>query len=150
MRSDEKKVFLVAGEASADLHAAALLAQLKQLHPNLSCFGVGGPALAAQGMDIRADSGSLSVMGFTEWFDRAGEVIGTYRRIVRSVREERPDCAILLDLPDFNLRLARELKKIGVPVVYYISPQVWAWRRYRVHQIRKRVDRMLVVFPFEK
>ena len=141
---------MIAGEASADSHAAALVREMKSREGNLDVFGVGGSELAAEGMDIWVNSEALNVVGTTDFLDRAFEIIGTYRRLLRRVQEHRPDCAVLLDLPDFNLRMAKKLKAMGVPVVYYISPQVWAWRKYRVKTIRKYVDRMLVLFPFEK
>lgn len=146
----KRRLLIVAGEASADLHAAALLSELKRMEPSLTCYGVGGDALAAEGMEITVDARALNVVGISDWFDRAGEVVGSYRKLMATIRERKPDCALLLDLPDFNLMLAKKLKKMGVPVVYYISPQVWAWRKYRVRKIQKNVARMLVVFPFEK
>ena len=144
------KLFLVAGEASADIHAAALLRELLIQDPSLHCYGVGGEALAREGMELVVDARSLNVVGISDWFDKVGEVVGSYRKLCRLIKERRPDCAVLLDLPDFNLRMAKKLKALGVPVVYYISPQVWAWRKYRLKTIQKYVDRMLVVFPFEK
>lgn len=142
------KIFLVAGEASADMHAAAMLRELKAFLA-VSCFGIGGVALRAEGMDIVVDSSRLNAVA-ADWTGRIGEIWASYRAILRTIREEKPDVAVLLDLPDFNLLLARKLKKLGVPVVYYISPQVWAWRRYRIKTIRRCVDKMLVLFPFEK
>ncbi len=149
MRS-EPRVLIVAGEASGDLHAASLLKELRQKIPSLQAFGVGGSGLRLQGMDVVVDCAQVNVIGAWDWIDKVREVFRSYFTLKRTVRERRPDLAILLDLPDFNLRLARFLKKQKVPVIYYISPQVWAWRRYRVRIIRDRVSRMLVVFPFEK
>ena len=143
-------VFVVAGEASADSHGAALLRELKRVYPDLKAAGVGGDRLRAEGMELVLDARVLNVVGVFDWLDRWREVIGSYRHVCREVERRRPDCAILLDLPDFNLALAKRLKKLGIPVVYYISPQVWAWRKYRIRKIRRLVDRMLVVFPFEK
>jgi lipid-A-disaccharide synthase len=143
-------VFLVAGEASADLHGASLLRELKRLHPELHCFGVGGKNLMAEGMEVVVPSEALSVVGVADWFGKAGTVWGAYREISRQLKARRPDVAILLDLPDFNLLMAGKLKKMAVPVCYYISPQVWAWRSYRIRKIKERVDEMMVLFPFEK
>jgi lipid-A-disaccharide synthase len=143
-------IFVVAGEASADVHAAALIRELKAAHPGLHFFGVGSRECAGAGMEIAFDAAGLSVVGVSDWLDKASEVVSVYRRLSRLIRTRRPDAAILLDLPDFNLRMARKLHKQGVPILYYISPQVWAWRTYRVHALRKYVERMLVVFPFEK
>lgn len=141
---------MVAGEASADMHAAALLRELKKKKPDLDVVGVGGSALMSAGMELLLNSEKLNVVGISDWWDRLGEVLGGYKKVVDYLKAHKPDYAILLDLPDFNLRLAKKLKKLGVPVVYYISPQVWAWRKYRIHQIKRDVDLMLVVFPFEK
>ncbi len=143
-------LFIVAGEASADHHAAALLKQFKRLHPETHAFGVGGELLKKEGMEIIVSSGALSVVGGADWFDRAGEIWQSYKKTVNAIETRKPKLAILLDLPDFNLRLVKRLKRQGVPVVYYISPQVWAWRKYRIQKIKKFVDKMLVVFPFEK
>jgi lipid-A-disaccharide synthase len=145
-----KRLFMVAGEASADMHAATLLTELKKHYPNLNCIGVGGPALRRVGMDVLLGSEKLNVVGISDWWDRFAEVLGGYRKVIRYLEKNPPDLAVLLDLPDFNLRVAKKLKKLGVPVVYYISPQVWAWRKYRIHQIKRDVNLMLVVFPFEK
>jgi lipid-A-disaccharide synthase len=144
------EVFIVAGEASADLHAAALVRELKALDPNLFFFGVGGNALKSEGMEVNVAADQLNIVGVTEFLGRAKEVWSLFRSLVRLVKKRRPACAILLDLPDFNLRMAAKLKAMQIPVVYYISPQVWAWRTYRVHRIKKLVDQMLVLFPFEK
>ncbi len=144
------KVLLVAGEASADSHAARLVDALKESEPDIEFFGVGGAELAGRGMDIVVRSESLNAVGLTDWLDRVGEILASFRKIEGLIESRRPDCAILLDLPDFNLKLAGKLKAAGIPVYYYISPQVWAWRRYRIRKIRKYVDKMLVVFPFEE
>lgn len=143
------KIFMVAGEASSDLHASALVRELKKEIPDTTFYGVGGKNLLAEGMDVLVPSETLNVVAIDFW-NRAKEVFSAYRKLSRVIIERRPDCAVLLDLPDFNMKLARKLKKLGVPVVYYISPQVWAWRQYRIKAIRKYVDRMLVLFPFEK
>lgn len=144
------KIFLVAGEASADLAAASLVRELKKLLPKATFFGVGGRKLAEQGLEVVVPAESLNVVGLWEWWDRAKDVLVSYRKILKVIEQERPDIAVLIDLPDFNLRLARKLKKLGVPVVYYVSPQLWAWRKNRIKLIKELVDEMLVVFPFEK
>jgi lipid-A-disaccharide synthase len=144
------RVLMVAGEASADSHAARLLHSLRESHADLEVYGVGGASLAALGMDIVVRSESLNAVGLTDWMDRLSEVLGSFRKVAGLIETRRPDYAILLDLPDFNLRLAKKLKAAGIPVVYYISPQVWAWRRYRMRTIRRVVDKMLLVFPFEE
>jgi lipid-A-disaccharide synthase len=149
MRPRSQELLVVAGEASGDLHGARLVAELRRLVPDLSVFGLGGDELRAAGLDPVAHSAEISVVGITEVLrilKRAREV---FAALLAEVDRRRPAAAVLVDFPDFNLRLARELKKRGVPVIYYISPQVWAWRRRRVHTIAKLVDRMLVLFPFE-
>jgi lipid-A-disaccharide synthase len=149
-RTGPLELLLVAGEASADLHAAALLRELKIICPYVHCYGVGGPDLAASGMEIMVPAENLGVVGVSDWFNKAGKVIQAYFDLRRSIRTRRPDAAVLIDLPDFNLLIARHLKAQGVPVFYYIPPQVWAWRGYRVKKIRRYFDQVLVLFPFEK
>lgn len=141
---------MVAGEASADMHAAALLREIRKLLPETECFGVGGPSLRKSGMETILESETLNVVGISDWIDKVGEVFGGYRKVVKSLKSNPPDYAVLIDLPDFNLRIAKHLKRLNVPVIYYISPQVWAWRKYRIKQIKRDIDLMLVVFPFEK
>ncbi|MEZ4750743.1 MAG: lipid-A-disaccharide synthase [Bdellovibrionota bacterium] len=145
-----KTLFLVAGEASADSHAATIVRQLKQQFPDLRVLGIGGPALRAEGMDCIVDSNQVDVMGITEVFSRFSELRSSYERLKKTIRDENLDAALLIDLPDLNLMIARHLKAAGVPVAYFVSPQVWVWRRYRIHKIKKRIDRMLVLFPFEQ
>ncbi|NBX81606.1 lipid-A-disaccharide synthase [bacterium] len=144
------KVLIIAGEASSDNAAAGLLRELKSLIPDGHFYGVGGKKLAAEGLEQLLSAESLNVVGITDWWDKAKDVLVSYRKVLKAIDQRKPDIAILLDLPDFNLRVAKKLKKAGVPVVYYLSPQVWAWRKNRVQQIKERVDAMLVVFPFEK
>lgn len=144
------KVLIIAGEASSDSAAAGLLRELKLLIPDGVFYGVGGKKLAEEGMERLLSADSINVVGITDWWDKAREVLVSYRKVLKAIDERKPDIAILLDLPDFNLRVAKKLKKMGVPVVYYLSPQVWAWRKNRIQQIKERVSAMLVVFPFEK
>jgi lipid-A-disaccharide synthase len=144
-----RPLLVVAGEASGDLHAARLLAELGALAPDVRPFGLGGDELAAAGLDRLAHSSEISVVGLTEVFrvlPRAREI---FAALLDEVDRRRPAVALLVDFPDFNLRLAKELSARGVRVVYYISPQVWAWRRGRVRSIAEHVDEMLVLFPFE-
>ena len=144
-----RPLLVVAGEASGDLHAARLLAELRALAPDVQPFGLGGDELAAVGLDRLAESSEISVVGLTEVFrvlPRAREI---FAALLAEVDRRRPAVALLVDFPDFNLRLAKELAARGVRVVYYISPQVWAWRRGRVRSIAEHVDEMLVLFPFE-
>ena len=146
----KQEILIVAGEASADMHAAHLVQELKSLIPDAQYFGVGGRALAAEGMEILIPSSDLNVVGLADWREKLASVFAKFKALKKETSRRKPVLAVLLDLPDFNLKLSKHLKKIGVPVVYYISPQVWAWRRYRVRTIRKNIERMLVLFPFEK
>ncbi len=145
-----RSVFLITGEASGDLHAAHLIRELKQREPDLHFYGVGGPRCREAGMEVLVDADSLSVVGLFELWRQADELLGAYKKVRRLIEHRNPDMAILLDLPDFNLKMARHLKRRGIPVTYYISPQVWAWRKGRVSTIRQYVDRMLVIYPFER
>jgi lipid-A-disaccharide synthase len=143
------RVLLVAGEASGDLHGAALVGALHQRVPSIEVAGIGGPRLRAAGMRVLVDTEHVATMGFVETFGTLGRLLRTYRRLVRFLDAEQPQLVILIDYPEFNLRLARQAKRRGIPVFYFIAPQVWAWRRGRVRTIAERVDKLGVVFPFE-
>ena len=142
-------LLIVAGEASGDLHGARMLAELRQLAPEVEAFGLGGDELTAAGLDAVAHSSEIAVVGITEALKILRRAHQIFRALVAETDRRQARWAVLIDSPDFNLRLAKKLKARGVRVIYYISPQVWAWRRRRVHAIRKLVDKMLVVFPFE-
>lgn len=149
---DALKVMIVAGEASGDGHGAKLVREIRKITPGLevSFFGAAGPQMRDEGVLPVVMADELSVVGVAE----IGGALPMFLRAMRSLKkaaiEQRPDVAVLIDFPDFNLKLAKALKKQGVPVVYYISPQLWAWRKYRVNSIRKNVDLMLAILPFEK
>lgn len=147
--SRNKELLVVAGEASGDLHGARLVSELRRLVPGLETFGLGGDELAAAGLQPVAHSSEVSVVGITEVWRVLPRIREVFAALLAEVDRRRPDAAVLIDFPDFNLRLARELEKRGLRVIYYISPQVWAWRKGRVRTISKLVDRMLVLFPFE-
>ncbi|MFL6200743.1 MAG: lipid-A-disaccharide synthase [Thermoanaerobaculia bacterium] len=144
-----KELLVVAGEASGDLHGARLVSELRRLVPGLVTFGLGGDELEAAGLEAVAHSSEVAVVGITEVLRLLPRIKQVFAALLSEVDRRRPDAAVLIDFPDFNLRLARELEKRGLRVIYYISPQVWAWRKGRVRTIAKRVDRMLVLFPFE-
>ncbi|HNQ02580.1 MAG TPA: lipid-A-disaccharide synthase [Syntrophales bacterium] len=148
--NNPRTVLIVAGEASGDLHGAHLVREMKAIDPSLSFCGVGGRNLEAEGVRLVARSSEMAVVGLTEVFSKLRFIAGVYFRLRGMLRAGKPDLVILIDYPDFNLRLASEAKHAGVPVFYYISPQVWAWRRNRIHRIRQVVDRMAVILPFEK
>lgn len=143
------RLLVVAGEASADAHGARVVERLKQDLPAVECFGLGRERLAEAGLEAVADSDALRVVGISEALRGLSGIRRVYKRVLQEVDKRKPSAALLIDLPDFNLRLARKLKKRGVPVVYYVAPQAWAWRKGRVRQLRRRVHRLCVVFPFE-
>lgn len=147
--SGKKSIFIVAGEASGDLHGSSVAREIFKRDPSVFIYGVGGIEMEKAGVHLIARSETLAVTGIFEVFFKLRQLLSLFFLLVRSITIYKPDLAILIDYPDFNLRLAKRLKKRGVPVLYYISPQVWAWRRSRLRQIRKCVTRMLVVFPFE-
>jgi lipid-A-disaccharide synthase len=144
------ELLVVAGEASGDLHAADVLRELRRREPGLRAFGMGGERLAEAGLQRLFDAREISVMGFAEVWPRLPRIWRVFRALVQAARERRPAAALLVDVPDFNLRLARKLKALGIPVVFYVSPTVWAWRRGRLKQIARDVDRMLCILPFEE
>ena len=144
-----RKVLLVAGEASGDVHGAGLVAALRGADPTIEVWCVGGERLRQAGMNILVDTAAVATMGFVETLGTLGRLLSTYRQLKRFMIDERPALLVLVDYPEFNLFLAKRAKALGIPVFYYIGPQVWAWRRGRVRKIARRVDRMGVVFPFE-
>ena len=143
------RVLLVAGEASGDLHGAALARELRARRPDLTLVGIGGPRLRAEGMQVLVDTEHVATMGFTETFGTLGRLVTAYRSLVREFDEARPDLVVLIDYPEFNLRLARQAKRRGIPVFYFVAPQVWAWRKGRIRTVAERVDKLAAVFPFE-
>jgi len=142
-------ILIVAGEASGDLHAAHIVRGVRERRPDVTFFGIGGQDMRAAGADILVDSADLAVVGLWEVLAHRKTIFGALDRMRELLRTRRPDLLLLTDYPDFNLRLAATAKELGIPVLYYISPQVWAWREGRVRTIRERVDMMAVVFPFE-
>jgi lipid-A-disaccharide synthase len=145
-----KTIFVAAGEASGDLHAAALIRALKARHSGLRFFGLGGEQLRSEGVELLFDLSTLAVAGFWEVIKRIGHFRRVYNSVLERIDAERPDLAILVDYPGMNMRLARELKKRNIKVAYYIVPQVWAWKPGRIKQIEERVDLLLSILPFEK
>jgi len=143
------RILLVAGEASGDAHGADLVHALKCQAPDIEVFGVGGQYLREAGMHTLVDTAAIAGMGLFEARDKLKALVGAYRQLTAILRTAPPDLLILIDFPEFNLRLAKIAKQAGVQVFYYISPQIWAWRKRRVYTIARRVDRLAVVFPFE-
>jgi len=143
--------FLIsAGEASGELYGARLIEALRRRVPGAEFFGVTGQRMRDAGCETIIDAHQISVVGLAEVVTHLPKIYGEFTRLVRQARARKPDAAILIDFPDFNLRLAREMHALGIPVIYYVSPQVWAWRSGRIEQIRKYVRKMLVIFPFEE
>jgi lipid-A-disaccharide synthase len=138
-----------AGEASGDLYASGLVKALRRREPNLEFFGCAGPRMRQAGVRAVVDSASLAVVGLVEVVTHIPRIYREYRKLLAAAVRERPDVAILTDSPDFHLRLARRLKKLGIPVVYLVAPQVWAWRKGRLPRMRRTIDRLLCIFPFE-
>ena len=145
-----KHVMIVAGEASGDSHGAHVVSAMKRKDSTLAFCGIGGPALKAAGVDILIDASELSVVGITEVLVKLPQVFESISTIKETLKSLRPDLMILVDFPDFNLHIATIAKKFGVPVLYYISPTIWAWRAGRIHKIKKNVDHMAFILPFER
>src|SRR4030042_6825518 len=144
-----KKILLVAGEVSGDLHGSHLMEAIQRIDPDIQFFGVGGEGLERAGMKLLYHSQSLSVVGLTEVLLKLRPILKALRGLKKSLDRERPDLVILIDFPDFNLRLAKVARQRGIPILYYISPQVWAWRPKRINLIARLVKKMIVLFPFE-
>jgi lipid-A-disaccharide synthase len=144
-----RKILLVAGEVSGDLHGAHLVEAIQRIEPEVQFFGVGGEGLEKRGMKVLYPAHSLSVVGITEVFLKLGTVLKALRGLKRSLEREKPNLIILIDFPEFNLRLAKLAHRRGIPILYYISPQVWAWRPKRINLIARVVKKMIVLFPFE-
>lgn len=144
-----KRIMIVAGEASGDLHGSNLVRSALSLDPDLKFYGLGGENLRKAGIDLLFDLEHQGLFGFLEIVSSLRSTIGIYRSLKASLTRDRPSAVVLIDYPDFNLRLAKSAKRLGIPVFYYISPQLWAWRQGRVKKIDRYVDRMAVVFPFE-
>lgn len=144
------RLLLSCAEASGDLYAGALTRALREQEPDLHVSGLGGPHFQAAGGELIADYRGIAVTGLTEALSKVPEVLAVRRRLLASARTARPDALVVIDSPDFNFRLAPAIKRLGVPVVYYISPQVWAWRQGRINAIRRFADIVLVIFPFEE
>jgi lipid-A-disaccharide synthase len=141
---------LSAGEASGDNYGAQLIEALRQLSPQAEFFGMGGEKMEAAGCDVLVHAREVAVVGLVEVITHLPAIRKHFNHLVQEAKRRRPDAAILIDFPDFNLRLARELHALGIPVFYFVSPQLWAWRTGRVGLIKKYVRKMIVIFPFEQ
>jgi lipid-A-disaccharide synthase len=144
------RLLVSCGEASGDLYAAALVAALRQREPDIDVFGLGGDRFKAAGGRLIGDFHGLSVTGLTEALSVVPRSFAMMRRLVEAAKTQRPQALVVIDYPDFNFRLMWRVKKLGIPVIYYISPQLWAWRAGRIRQMKRVVDRVLPIFPFEE
>ena len=144
------KILVSAGEASGDLYAALLVEEVRRLWPEAEFFGCTGPRLRAAGVRTVVDAASLAVVGLVEVISHIPRIRREFRKLLAAARDERPDLAILTDAPDFHLRVARRLRRLRVPVVYLVAPQAWAWRKHRVRAMRRDLQRVFCIFPFEE
>jgi len=150
------RILISAGEASGEMYGAGLLQSLKHLAGmlpevgSIEAFGLGGERMRAAGCETVVDAKDVAVVGIVEVLTHLPGIHGRFKRLVSEAKRRRPDVAVLIDFPDFNFRLAKELHKLGIPVIYYVSPQLWAWRPKRLELVKKYVRKMLVIFPFEE
>ena len=144
------RLLISCGEPSGDLYAGALVRELRAIDPGIAVSGLGGPALVAAGGTMLEDYRGIAVTGLTEAVRKIPRSYGALRRLAAWARTNRPDALVVIDFPDFNFRLARRVHRLGIPVIYYIGPQIWAWRPRRIDAIRAFVDLVLVIFPFEE
>ena len=144
-----KSLLVIAGEVSGDMHAAAVVRSLQTDHADVKVYGIGGDHLRQAGMEVLVDAREMAVLGFWEVLKRYRFLKGIFNQLVAVARERRPDAVLLVDYPGFNLRFAKVMKRLGIRVIYYVCPQVWAWHRSRIPQMARIIDRLLVIFPFE-
>ena len=145
-----KRIVIIAGEASGDMHGAHLINHLKEISPEIEISGLGGKLMQTAGAEIYYNLVNLAVIGFFEVLQNLSKFKGAFKLLLTKIDQKKPDAVILIDYPGFNLKIAREIKKRGIPIIYYISPQVWAWGQGRLKTIKKLVDIIIVVFKFEE
>src|SRR5690242_12598505 len=145
-----RNILVSAGEASGDLYASLTVQELRKLLPDAAFFGCTGPRLRAAGVETIVDAASLAVVGLVEVVGHIPRIYGEYRKLLAAAHARKPDLAVLTDSPDFHLRVAKQLARRGIPVVYLVAPQAWAWRKGRVKQMRDTVKQLLCIFPFEE
>ncbi len=143
-------ILISAGEASGEMYGAQLIEALRRLSPSIQFFGVGGDRMRAAGCDTVIDTRDLAVVGITEILNHLPKILGLYRHLIAEADRRKPDLAIVIDSPAFNWRVARQMKRRGIPTFYYVAPQFWAWRQGRVRLLRDYIDKALVIFPFEE
>ena len=150
MTKQAPTIFLSAGEASGEHYGALLLEELKARCPDATFFGMGGERMAALGCRRIVKSEDMAVMGITEVIRHLPRIYREFRRLRQSIRDRRPDIAVLIDFPDIHLKLAKEFHRLGIPVIFFVSPQLWAWKKHRIKLVQQFITRMLVIFPFEE
>ncbi len=143
------KLMLSAGEASGDNYGAMLLRELRK-HEPVEAFGLGGEQLLAAGCDLTVNAHEVAAVGITEIVRHLPRIYSSYRKLVRALQRRRPNLLVLIDFPDINFKLARHAHRLGIPVVFFVSPQLWAWKPRRLRLVKRYVTRMLVIFPFEE
>jgi len=147
--NESKKILIVAGEASGDLHGSNLIREIRNLNPQIQLFGIGGDRMKKEGMELIYHIDKLSIMGFFEVLSKLRLIREVMKTMQKLTEERRPGLVVLIDYPGFNLRFAKRVKKMGIPIAYYISPQVWAWGGGRVKKMKGLIYKMIVIFPFE-
>lgn len=147
--NEMSKLMVIAGEASGDLHGGNVIQRLKKIRPELDVFGTGGDILAGTGARLFYRVEDLAVIGFSEVLKVYRHIKAVFDEMVNKLDEEKPDAVLLVDYPAFNLKFAAEAKKRGIRVIFYVAPQVWAWKKNRIHKIKALVDELIVLFPFE-
>jgi lipid-A-disaccharide synthase len=144
-----KRIMIVAGESSGDLHGSNLAKEIKQLSPEVYLFGMGGKKMQQAGVELLADITHLTVCGFFEILRYLPRFLSLFKKITKTIIKQKPDLLILIDYPTFNMKLAKVAHRFGIKILYYISPQIWAWHTSRIKKIKSRIDMMAVIFPFE-
>jgi len=144
------RLLISAGEASGEMYGAQLIEALRRRVPGIECFGVGGERMRAAGCELVVQSKDLAVVGITEILPRLPKIYGEFRKLVRAIDQRKPEAAVLIDSPAFHFKVARELHRRAIPVIYYVAPQLWAWRSGRVRLVRRYFRKALVIFPFEE
>ncbi len=145
-----KKILIIAGEASSDSHAASLVKAINSISPDIKFFGIGGKSMQSAGVELLYNIVNLAVMGPVDLIEHYSKLRKIYYHLCSLAKQNKPDCAILIDYPGFNLKIAKYLKALGIPIIYYVSPQIWAWGAGRIKKIRRLVDKILVLFSFEE
>ena len=145
-----KKIMIIAGESSGDFHASSLIQALKKINPDIEICGIGAEKMRQAGAKLYFDISELSIIGFTDVLKNLKQIKHVFNNLLKEIDQKHPEAVVLVDYPGFNLKLAQEVKKRGIPVIYYISPQIWAWWRGRIKTIKRFVDKMIVIFKFEE